>query len=99
VRTSDELVDYLHSLVLSTRSTPLLSIGASTRAALALERAVRAYATVAGRSYAIPDDVKAVAVAVLAHRVRPMGARDGQNGHTDGERVIRELLSALPVPV
>ena len=73
VRTSDELVDYLHALVLATRSTPLLSIGASTRAALALDRAVRAYALVVGRPYAIPDDVKAVAVPVLAHRVRRPG--------------------------
>ena len=99
VRTSDELIDYLHSLVLATRSTPLLSIGASTRAALALERAVRAYALVLGRNYAIPDDVKTVAVAVLAHRVRPAGQRDGLSSAGDGERVVRELLSALPVPV
>jgi MoxR-like ATPase len=99
VRTTDELVDYLHSLVLATRSTPLLSIGASTRAALALESAVRAYALVLGRNYAIPDDVKAVAVAVLAHRVRPAGLRDGSSVHGDAERVIRELLASLPVPV
>ena len=78
---------------------PLLSIGASTRAALALERAVRAYALVLGRSYALPDDVKAVAVSVLAHRVRPAGMRDGTSAGGDGERVIRELLAALPVPV
>jgi MoxR-like ATPase len=99
VRTSDELLDYLHSLVLATRSSPLLSIGASTRAALALERAVRAYAIVLGRTYAIPDDVKAVAVAVLAHRVRPAGLRDGTSASSDGERVIRDLLSSLPVPI
>jgi MoxR-like ATPase len=99
VRTSDELLDYLHALVLATRTTPLLSIGASTRAALALESAVRAYALVLGRSYAIPDDVKAVALAVLAHRVRPSGLRDGSSAHGDGERVIREILSSLPVPV
>jgi MoxR-like ATPase len=99
VRTSDELLDYLHSLILATRTTPLLAIGASTRAALALESAVRAYALVLGRSYALPDDVKAVAVAVLAHRVRPAGLRDGTNAHGDAERVIRELLSSLPVPV
>ncbi|MGD8860231.1 MAG: MoxR family ATPase [Myxococcales bacterium] len=99
VRTTDELVDYLHSLVLATRSTPMLSIGASTRGALALERAVRAYAVVLGRDYAIPDDVKAVAVPVLAHRVRPAGSRDGTGGSADAERVLREILSSLPVPV
>jgi MoxR-like ATPase len=99
VRMSEELLDYLHALVLATRSTPLLSIGASTRAALSLEQAVRAYALVLGRTYALPDDVKAVAVSVLAHRVRSSGARDGTGAASDGERVIRDLLSALPVPV
>ncbi len=99
VRTTDDLLDYIHSIVLATRSTPLLSIGVSTRGALALERAVRAYALVLGRSYAIPDDVKTVAVAVLAHRVRAAGARDGVSASMDGERVIRELLASLPVPV
>jgi MoxR-like ATPase len=99
VRTTDDLLDYLHSIVLATRTTPLLSIGVSTRGALALERAVRAYALVLGRSYAIPDDVKSVAVAVLAHRVRASGARDGVSASADGERVIRELLASLPVPV
>ena len=99
VRTNEEVVDYLHSLILATRSTPLLSIGASTRAAIALERAVRAYAGGCGRMYATPDDGKAVAVAVLAHRVRPKGARQSGAGHGDAERVVRELLGSLPVPV
>jgi MoxR-like ATPase len=99
VRTSDELLDYLHALVLATRTTPLLSIGASTRAALALEAAVRAYALVLGRTYAIPDDVKAVTVAVLAHRVRAAGLRDSGSGFGDGERIIREILSSMPVPI
>jgi MoxR-like ATPase len=99
VRTSEELLDYLHALVLATRTTPLLSIGASTRAALALEAAVRAYALVLGRTYAIPDDVKAVTVAVLAHRVRAAGLRDTGGGFGDGERIIREILSSMPVPI
>jgi MoxR-like ATPase len=99
VRVNDVVIDYLHGLVLATRNTPLLSIGASTRAAIALERAVRALALVSGRQYATPDDVKAVAVAVLAHRVRTAGSRDGGPAHTDGERVVRDLLAALPVPV
>jgi MoxR-like ATPase len=99
IRVSDEVVDYLHSLILATRATPLLSIGASTRGALALERAVRAFALTSGRHYATPDDVKSVAVSVLAHRVRPTGSRDGGGAHMDGERVIRDLLTSMPVPV
>jgi MoxR-like ATPase len=99
VHVTDEVIDYLHSLILATRHTPLLSIGASTRGAIALERAVRALALTQGRNYATPDDVKTVGVSVLAHRVRPAGSRDGGPAHTDGERVVRDLLSALPVPV
>ncbi|HEX7479077.1 MAG TPA: MoxR family ATPase [Polyangiales bacterium] len=99
VRIGDEVVDYLHSLILATRATPLLSIGASTRAAIALERGVRAHALTAGRTYATPDDVKTVAVAVLAHRVRPAGNRDGSSVHADGERIVRDLLASMPVPV
>ncbi|MET0389986.1 MAG: MoxR family ATPase [Polyangiales bacterium] len=99
VRVNEEVVDYLHGLILSTRSTPLLSIGASTRAAIALERAVRAFALTSGRAYATPDDVKTVGVSVLAHRVRPAGSRDGGPAHADGERIVRDLLAVLPVPV
>lgn len=99
VRVTDEVIDYLHGLVLATRNSPLLSIGASTRGALALEGAVRAFALVQGRSYATPDDVKAMATCVLAHRVRVSGMTNGAGGRSDAERVIRELLSDLPVPV
>jgi MoxR-like ATPase len=99
VSVSDEVIDYLHTLVLATRKSSLLAIGASTRAAIALERAVRSYALVNARGYALPDDVKAVAVQVLAHRVRVRGGQGSTSMHDDGERVIRELLSQLPVPV
>ena len=99
VRIEPAVIDYLHTLVIATRSSPLLSIGASTRAAIALEHAVRAYALVLGRDYAIPDDVKAVAVNVLAHRVRPSGSRDGTGSRGDSERVVRDLLASLPAPV
>jgi MoxR-like ATPase len=99
VRVTEEVIDYLHALILATRSTSMLTIGASTRAAIALERAVRSMSLACGRAYATPDDVKSVAVAVLAHRVRPAGSRDGASGHVDGERIVRDLLAALPVPV
>ena len=99
VKMVDAVIDYLHTLVLQTRQTPLLSIGVSTRGVLALERAVRAYALVQGRAYSLPDDVQAVAVAVLAHRVRVAGQGDGRASHMDAERIILELLQNLPVPI
>ncbi len=99
VRVDAAVLDYLHGLVLATRKTPLVELGVSTRAALALERATRAHALVDGRTFTLPDDVRAVAVAVLAHRVRPAGAREGTAIARDGERVVRELLAELAVPV
>ena len=98
IRVEAPVLDYLHEIVLATRESPLLSLGASTRAALAFERAMRAHAVVAGRDYATPDDVKAVAVPALAHRVRVAGSRDAE-GRADAERVVRELLGELSVPV
>jgi len=99
VKIQDTVVDYLHGLVLQTRQTSLLSIGVSTRGALALEQAVRAHALVQGRGYALPDDVQAVSVAVLAHRVRAAGHSEGRVSHVDAERIIADLLRSVPVPV
>lgn len=99
VRVDDVLVDYLHSIILATRRTPVLALGASTRAALALERAVRARALVAGRSYATPDDVKALAVPVLAHRVRVAGVHDAAVHRADAEGAIRDVVESVSVPV
>jgi len=98
VRVEDVLLDYVHAIVLATRSTPALTLGASTRAALALERAVRARALVAGRSYAIPDDVQQLASPVLAHRVR-VDSPDPRVATEEAERVIEALLEEVEVPV
>lgn len=98
VRVSDEVVDYLHALVLATRDTPLLQMGASTRAALAFERGVRGLALVQGRSYALPDDVKALAAPALAHRVHPAGSEE-TGSRVNAERILDDLLASLSVPV
>jgi MoxR-like ATPase len=99
VRTEDAVLDYLHEIVVATRTAPMLSLGASTRAALALERAVRAYAMVKGRDYATPDDVKELAIPVLAHRVRLAGSSDYARARGDAARVVREIVAGVPVPV
>jgi MoxR-like ATPase len=99
VRVEGAVLDYLHEIVLATRCSPMLELGASTRAALALERAARAYAMVAGRAYVTPDDVKALAVPVLAHRVRPAGSHDLTRTRRDAARAVREIVAGVPVPV
>ena len=99
VRVADPVLDYLHAVVLETRSNDLLEYGASTRAALAIERAVRARAVVRGRVHAEPDDVKALAIAGLAHRVRPRASRDGRDDRLDALRAMRSILERVPVPL
>jgi MoxR-like ATPase len=99
VHVDDDVIEYLHAIVVATRETKLLALGASTRGALAFERAVRARAIVSGRTYATPDDVQALAVHTIAHRVRVAGVHDTGVGRNDAERVVRELLTKLPVPI
>ncbi len=99
VRIADVVLDYLHALVLETRTGDLFALGASTRAALALERAVRAFAAVRGRDHATPDDVKALVVHALAHRVRLRAGLDGQGDRLEAVRAMRLLLDRVPVPV
>jgi MoxR-like ATPase len=99
VRVDDAVLDYLHRIVLATRNTPLLSVGVSTRGALGFERAARARALVDGRSYVLPDDVKALAGPVLSHRVKVSGGMGGAAVRDDAQRVIRELLTVVAVPL
>jgi MoxR-like ATPase len=95
VRLDDVVLDYLHEIVVGTRESSVISMGASTRAGLAMVRAARARALVMGRAYAIPDDVKELAVPVLAHRVRAKS----ELGRTAATRAIREIVDRVPVPV
>jgi MoxR-like ATPase len=99
VHVDDEVIEYLHAIIVATRENKLLALGASTRGALAFERAARSHALVAGRTFVTPDDVQAIATYVLAHRIRVAGAHDMGADRHDAERVLRELLTKLPVPV
>jgi MoxR-like ATPase len=100
VKTEDIIVAYAHELVLATRSSSFFELGASTRAAISLLAAVRAHALVKGRNYAVPDDVKALIVPVLGHRVRLKGARLGEaRGRAESLRALADLVDRVPVPV
>jgi MoxR-like ATPase len=75
-------------------------LGASTRGALALQQACRARAFLEGRRFVLPDDVKALARAVLAHRLVMADEVDPLiRGRDEAERTIGEILEQLPVPV
>ncbi len=93
----DELIrEYVVSLTSETRSHPDVYLGASPRGSLALYRASQARAAIAGREFVLPDDVKALAVATLSHRliVNP-GARVK---HTATATIVAEILETVPVP-
>jgi MoxR-like ATPase len=82
---------YLLELVRATRQAKALSQGASPRAALGLQRAAQARAMLKGRTFVIPEDVQALAVPALSHRI---SARAGQHADT----IIQSLLETVPVP-
>jgi len=96
IRLTEELIDYAVDLVRATRERPALLYGASPRAANMLATAARARAALNGRDYVIPDDVKALAIPVLRHRVT-MAPGAEIEGIT-AERVIDEVIAQVPAP-
>ncbi len=98
VRVDDSVADYVLEIVSRTRGAAELEIGVSPRGGLSLSRAAQALALLEGRDYVLPDDVKRLAVAVLAHRVirRPGLALGKGKGERD---IVREIVNATPVPV
>jgi MoxR-like ATPase len=87
---------YVVSLLHHTRESSLLALGASPRAGIALLRVAKARAVARGRDYALPDDVQAVAVPVLEHRL--IVAPEARAGGATGEDVVREAIERTPVP-
>ena len=89
--------DYLLLLVRRTRDHDNIEVGASPRAALALERASQARAAIAGRGYVIPDDVRLMALSVLSHRIMPTAQAD-LLGKSNID-LIADVIANTPVPV
>ncbi len=98
VQFEDSLVEYLLDIVHATRNSDALQVGVSTRGALAFYHAAQAYAMVDNRQHVIPDDIKRLAIPVLAHRVVSRGMLPGAE-RAAAEEVIRRLLSNIAVPV
>ena len=83
------LLDYIASISDATRKGE--GYGVSPRGTLALMKAARAWAMMEGRDYVVPDDIKHIAPAVLSHRI--------DSDRRRGEKILRSILSSLPVPV
>ena len=95
VLVSDQVKDYIISLVNATRTSPELRLGASPRATLHLLRASRAWAALDGRDYVIPDDVQALAGPVLAHRLLPTAEAIVER-HLP-ELVVKKIIAQVPL--
>jgi MoxR-like ATPase len=93
----ESLNRYVVALLRATRGDSRLYLGASPRAGIALLRVAKARALAAARTFLEPDDVKAVAVAVLAHRL--ILAPEARSSGLTGEQIVQETLEKTPVPV
>ncbi len=97
VSVDESIREYLLNIVAATRNHQELSLGASPRGAITLYRAAQGLALCEGRDYAVPDDVKTLAPAVLAHRVVCHGPlRDSRRDR--GLTIIRQIIENTPVP-
>jgi MoxR-like ATPase len=96
IRVSRPVREYITSIVRATRVHPSLRLGASPRGSLGLMRAGQGLAALRGREYVLPDDVKALAPSVLSHRLI-LREEERLEGATQ-ERLMREIVSSLPVP-
>jgi MoxR-like ATPase len=96
VHVEESLGFYIVDLVAATRSAPGVQVGSSPRGSLALLKLARGRAALAGRDYATPDDVKAVAVPALAHRLSLRPELWVERRRSDD--IVRELLDQVPTP-
>ena len=97
VYVEESLGRYVVALLRQTRADTRLYLGASPRSGIALLRVAKARALADGRDYLVPDDVKAVAAPVLAHRL--ILAPEARAAGLDGEALVAEALDRTPVPV
>lgn len=98
VKVSDALEEYIVEIIEATRHDEKISLGVSPRGSIALMKAAQVNAVFEGRDFVMPDDVKKVAVPVLAHRLIVKGhAISG--GSENAENAVREILKKVTVPV
>lgn len=97
VRVDDSLVDYILEIVRRTRADRRLTVGVSPRGAIALYRGSQALALIEERDFCIPDDVKTLAISILAHRLIATGA-PSDDGKKKAQDIIAEIIEEVAVP-
>ncbi len=96
IHVAQPIREYITAIVRATRTSRAVRLGASPRGSLGLMRAAQALAALQGRDFVLPDDVKALALPVLAHRLI-LKEEDRLRGETQ-EHAVREIVDAVPVP-
>ncbi|MDR0222321.1 MAG: MoxR family ATPase [Oscillospiraceae bacterium] len=96
IQTNNLVVEYIINLVAATRQTDLLALGASPRGSIALFKTAKALALINGRNYVIPDDIRELAVPVLAHRL--ILSPKGKSTLGTSAAVIDEIVRTVPIP-
>ncbi len=96
VHVEDHLLQYIAEIVNKTRNHPSLYLGASPRASINILKAGKAYAAIQGRDFVIPEDIKAVAVPVLIHRIYLTPEKEMEG--ISEVQIIAEIINSVPVP-
>ena len=90
------LVKYIADIIINTRSNPLLYLGASARASIAILKASKAFAAMNGRDFVTPEDIKKAAIPVLQHRVLVTPEREMEGVTT--KQIINQIIDAVEIP-
>ncbi|MBR7185261.1 MAG: MoxR family ATPase [Clostridia bacterium] len=98
VTVSDKVKGYILDLVAESRTSARVRLGVSPRGALALMHAAQAYAAIEGRDFVLPDDVRSVAVPVMAHRIISRSQNAIRLNDT-GESIVELILDTVPAPI
>ncbi|HEX2122794.1 MAG TPA: MoxR family ATPase, partial [Thermoanaerobaculia bacterium] len=98
VHVSESLVEYLMTIVQTTRSHPEVALGVSTRGALTYFKACQALAMVSGRDFVVPEDVKRLAVPVLSHRIIMKDRRMTRGDFSPEARFVGRVVNETAVP-
>jgi MoxR-like ATPase len=100
VRVDDAVVDYMMEIVHRTRRSELLDLGVGPRGGMSLHRAGRALAFLRGRNYCLVDDIKELAVPVLAHRVIPKASSwDNEASRGQAVQAVNHILESVEIPI
>ena len=96
IHAGEEILTYIRDIIIATREHADIALGSSSRGSIAILRGSRAKAALENRNYVIPDDVKAIALKALQHRI--ILRREAEISGTDSAAVIRQILDSVEVP-